>query len=119
MSAAGGPVTVLPPPGQESPLGLDGQAPATKELVDREVRRIVDERHDEAVATLVAHRDQLNRLAHALFAKETLKTTRRTPPPVCPATAHPARSPAARSRASRGSRACRRRCRRTPPDCSL
>jgi cell division protease FtsH len=72
MSGAVGPVTVLPPPGQESPLGLDGVAPATKELVDREVRRIVEECHQEAVATLVAHRDQLDRLAHALFAKETL-----------------------------------------------
>src|SRR3954447_17306386 len=30
MSDAIGPVTVLPPPGQESPLGLDGVAPATK-----------------------------------------------------------------------------------------
>jgi ATP-dependent Zn protease len=38
-----GPIAVLPPPGQESPLGLDGVAPATRELVDREVRRIVDE----------------------------------------------------------------------------
>ena len=46
MSDAVGPLTVLPPPGQESPLGLDGVAPATKELVDREVRRIVDECHD-------------------------------------------------------------------------
>ena len=62
----------LPPPGQESPLGLDGVASATKELVDREVRRIVDECYDEAVATLVAHREQLDRLAQALFAKETL-----------------------------------------------
>jgi cell division protease FtsH len=72
MSDAVGPLTVLPPPGQESPLGLDGVAPATRELVDREVRRIVDECHDQAVATLVAHRDQLDRLAQALFAKETL-----------------------------------------------
>jgi cell division protease FtsH len=72
MSGAVGPVTVLPPPGQESPLGLDGVAPATKELIDREVRRIVEECHDEAVATLIAHRDQLNRLARALFEKETL-----------------------------------------------
>ena len=72
MSDAVGPLTVLPPPGQESPLGLDGVASATKELVDREVRRIVDECHDEAVATLVAHREQLDRLAEALFAKETL-----------------------------------------------
>ena len=72
MSDAVGPLTVLPPPGQESPLGLDGVAPATKELVDREVRRIVDECHDEAVTTLIAHREQLDRLAHALLAKETL-----------------------------------------------
>jgi cell division protease FtsH len=72
MSDAVGPLTVLPPPGQESPLGLDGVASATRELVDREVRRIVDECHDQAVATLVAHRDQLDRLAQALFAKETL-----------------------------------------------
>ena len=72
MSGAVGPVTVLPPPGQESPLGLDGVAPATRELVDREIRRIVDECHQEAVATLVAHRDQLDRLAHALFEKESL-----------------------------------------------
>jgi cell division protease FtsH len=34
MSEAIGPVTVLPPPGQESPLGLDSVAPATKELVN-------------------------------------------------------------------------------------
>jgi cell division protease FtsH len=72
MSAAVGPLTVLPPPGQESPLGLDGVAPATRELVDSEVRRIVEECHDEAVATLTAHRDQLDRLARALVEKETL-----------------------------------------------
>ena len=72
MSAAVGPLTVLPPPGQESPLGLDGVAPATRELVDSEVRRIVEECHDEAVATLRAHREQLDRLARALMAKETL-----------------------------------------------
>jgi cell division protease FtsH len=72
MSDAIGPVTVLPPPGQESPLGLDGVAPGTKELVDREVRRIVDECYDEAVTTLHAHRRQLDRLAHALLERETL-----------------------------------------------
>jgi cell division protease FtsH len=71
MSHALGPVTVLPPPGQESPFG-DGVAPATKELVDREVRRIVDECYDEAVATLVANRSRLDRLAHTLLRTETL-----------------------------------------------
>lgn len=72
MSDAVGPITVLPPQGQESLPGLDGVAPATKELVDREARRIVDGCHKEAVATLVAHRERLDRLAQALLAKETL-----------------------------------------------
>jgi cell division protease FtsH len=71
MSPAVGPVTVLPPQGQESPFG-DGVAPETRELVDREVRRIVDECHDEAIATLIGHRAQLDRLAHTLLEKETL-----------------------------------------------
>jgi cell division protease FtsH len=72
MSDVIGPVTVLPPPGQESPLGLDGVAPATKELVDKEVGRIVDECYDEAVATLTKHRRQLDALAHTLLQRETL-----------------------------------------------
>src|SRR5581483_4113554 len=72
MSDAVGPVTVLPPPGSESPLGLDGVAPATKELVDREVRRIVEECYGEAVSTLTGHRPQLDALAHRLLDRETL-----------------------------------------------
>ncbi|HEY3006765.1 MAG TPA: ATP-dependent zinc metalloprotease FtsH [Micromonosporaceae bacterium] len=72
MSATVGPVAVLPPPGQESPFGLDGVAPATKELVDKEVRRIVDGCYAEAVSTLRDHREQLNRLAHTLLERETL-----------------------------------------------
>jgi cell division protease FtsH len=72
MSAAIGPVTVLPPPGQESPLGLDGVAPATKELVDREVRKIVDDCYAEALSLLRDHREQLARLAHKLLETETL-----------------------------------------------
>jgi cell division protease FtsH len=72
MSEAIGPVAVLPPPGSESPLGLDGVAPATKELVDREVRRIVEECYEEAVGTLGKHRDQLSTLAHTLLENETL-----------------------------------------------
>ena len=72
MSDAIGPVSVLPPPGQESPFGLDGVAPATKELVDREVRVIVDECYAEALRLLREHRDQLDRLAHKLLETETL-----------------------------------------------
>jgi cell division protease FtsH len=72
MSDAIGPMTVLPPPGQESPFGLDGVAPATKELIDREARRIVEECQAEAVATLGEHRRQLEALAQALLRRETL-----------------------------------------------
>jgi cell division protease FtsH len=72
MSDAIGPVTVLPPPGRESPLGLDGVAPATKELVDAEVRKIVDACYAEAVDQLRRHRRQLDRLAGRLLEAETL-----------------------------------------------
>ena len=72
MSDAIGPVTVLPPPGQESPLGLDGVAPATKELIDAEVRKIVDECYAEALEQLRGHRAQLNSLAGKLLQSETL-----------------------------------------------
>lgn len=72
MSDAIGPVTVLPPPGQESPFGLDGVAPGTKELIDSEVRKIVDECYAEALSLLRSHRPQLDSLAHRLLQTETL-----------------------------------------------
>nr|WP_296073803.1 ATP-dependent zinc metalloprotease FtsH [uncultured Actinoplanes sp.] len=72
MSDAIGPVTVLPPPGSESPLGLDGVAPATKELIDDEVRKIVEACYEEALTLLREHRHQLDNLAHKLLETETL-----------------------------------------------
>jgi len=72
MSPAIGPITVLPPPGQENPYGLDGIAPATKELVDTEARRIIEECYQQALQTLRGNRDRLDRLAHTLLQKETL-----------------------------------------------
>jgi cell division protease FtsH len=72
MSEAVGPMTLLPPPGSESPLGLDGLAPATRELIDREARRIVDECYAEALTTLEGHRQQLDALARTLLDQETL-----------------------------------------------
>ncbi|MFN2535776.1 MAG: hypothetical protein ABR528_11055 [Pseudonocardiaceae bacterium] len=73
MSPAIGPVSVLQPPGQEAPFGQDSVAPATKQLVDEEVRRIVDDCYAEAVTTLREHRDELDRLAHTLLLqRETL-----------------------------------------------
>jgi cell division protease FtsH len=72
MSPTVGPVSVLPPPGQEQPFGLDGIAPATKALVDEEVRRLVEECFGQAVQTLRGNRERLDRLAHALLEHETL-----------------------------------------------
>jgi cell division protease FtsH len=72
MSPAIGPVSVLPPPGQESPFGFDGVAPATKDLIDAEARRIIEECYGQAVTTLRSSRDRLDRLARTLLDRETL-----------------------------------------------
>jgi cell division protease FtsH len=44
----------------------------TQQLVDAEVRRIVDDAHEEVLALLREHRDQLDSLANALLEHETL-----------------------------------------------
>jgi cell division protease FtsH len=71
MSDAIGPIAVVPQDGQYLP-GAQEAAEQTQELVDREVRRIVDEAHEEARELLGQNRDKLDSLAHALLEKETL-----------------------------------------------
>jgi len=74
MSEAVGPVSILPEPRQEPTLSMGGHGPSphTLELVDQEVRRLLDECYDAAVAVLREHRPHLDRLAHALLERETL-----------------------------------------------
>jgi len=75
MSDRIGPLTVLPAEGQEQPFaGLDGSgpAPATRELIDEEARRIVDDCYATTLGTLREHREQLDRLAQALLEHESL-----------------------------------------------
>jgi cell division protease FtsH len=75
MSEAVGLVSVLPRPGNESPFPTaDSNAPAesTRELVDAEVRRIVDECYAHAVERLTDNRERLDSLAKALLEHETL-----------------------------------------------
>jgi cell division protease FtsH len=74
MSPAVGPVSVLPGPGQEVPFGLDpnGPSPATQELVDAEVRRLLDEAAKQAEHVLSEHRANLDSLVDALLESETL-----------------------------------------------
>jgi cell division protease FtsH len=73
MSEAIGPVSVLSPGGSELPWDTgDGPSAATRQLVDDEVRKIIDECYEAAARLLVEHRSKLDALAQALLARETL-----------------------------------------------
>jgi cell division protease FtsH len=75
MSEAIGPVTVLPGPRDEllfPGMGEGGISPATRELIDSEVRRIVEDCYEIAVARLGENRDKLQALVDALLERETL-----------------------------------------------
>jgi cell division protease FtsH len=73
MSDAVGPVSVLPRPGQPDIPGTHGVASeGTRQLVDAEVRRLIDECYSVALGTLHDNRDRLDRLAEALLERETL-----------------------------------------------
>jgi cell division protease FtsH len=73
MSDKIGPLAVLPSDGAGPLLpGAAESSPKTQELVDEEVRRIVENAHKEVVALLTEKRAQLDGLAHALLEHETL-----------------------------------------------
>ncbi len=74
MSEAVGPITVLPNPNGENWYPGDSRAPseATRQLVDGEIKALVTACYREAVALLGRHREQLECLAAALLAQETL-----------------------------------------------
>src|SRR5919109_1943750 len=73
MSEKVGFLTVTPQNGQ-SPLlpGSEAVSEATQELVDAEVRRIVDEEQEATERLLAANRDRLDSLAETLLKRETL-----------------------------------------------
>jgi cell division protease FtsH len=73
MSDKVGPVAVLPSDGAGPFLpGASETSPQTQYVIDEEVRRLIDEAHDEVTQLLTDHRDQLESLARALLAAETL-----------------------------------------------
>ncbi|HEV2712156.1 MAG TPA: ATP-dependent zinc metalloprotease FtsH [Gaiellaceae bacterium] len=73
MSSAIGPVAVIPRDGAGPLLpGVAEVSPSTQQRVDDEVRRIVDEAHQEVVALLKENRSKLDSLAEALLERETL-----------------------------------------------
>ncbi len=73
MSRAVGPIAVLPADGQGPLLpGVSETSEHTQQLVDAEVRRIVETAHEEATVTLSSHRENLDTLVAALLEHETL-----------------------------------------------
>ncbi|MFF5142498.1 ATP-dependent zinc metalloprotease FtsH [Streptomyces sp. NPDC013157] len=71
MSEEVGRLSALPSDAQQA-YGL-AAAPQTLDVIDTEMRRIVDECYDEARRKLVDHRGQLDALAQALLENETLE----------------------------------------------
>ncbi len=73
MSRTIGPVAVLPADGV-SPLlpGVSETSEQTQQLVDEEVRRIIETAHEEAIEALTEHRSNLDTLVAALLEHETL-----------------------------------------------
>jgi cell division protease FtsH len=73
MSPAIGPIAVIPRDGSGPLLpGASEVSSSTQQRVDDEVRRIVDESHQQVVALLKQNRGKLDSLATALLEHETL-----------------------------------------------
>jgi cell division protease FtsH len=73
MSEALGPVAVISADGHGPLLpGVSETSEHTQRLVDEEVRKLVDEAHEQVTGLLREHRAQLEQLAHALLEAETL-----------------------------------------------
>jgi cell division protease FtsH len=73
MSEAIGPLAVIPTDGRGPLLPGSSEVSAhTQQLIDEEVRRIVDEAHEEVVALLTGNRARLDSLVQALLEHETL-----------------------------------------------
>jgi cell division protease FtsH len=73
MSNKVGPLAVIPVDGRGPLLpGASEVSEYTQRLIDEEVRRIVEEAHEQVVALLRENRDKLDSLAQALLERETL-----------------------------------------------
>jgi cell division protease FtsH len=71
MSERIGRLSALPSDAQQA-YGLSA-APQTLDVIDAEMRRIVDECYEEACHKLREHRSQLDALTEALLENETLE----------------------------------------------
>jgi cell division protease FtsH len=73
MSDEIGFLAVLPQDGYGSYPGYSEVSERTRQRIDEEMKRVVDEAHDEAVQLLSENRERLEALAEALFLAETLE----------------------------------------------
>ncbi len=74
MSEKLGPISFVAPQDEGLPPAFQHQpySEATSELIDAEVRHIVEQCHSEADRLLAEHRDKLEALAQALLKAESL-----------------------------------------------
>ena len=73
MSEAIGPIAVIPSDAMGMLLpGVSETSEATQQLIDKEVRRLVDDGHRQVTELLTKHRDKLESLTRALLEAETL-----------------------------------------------
>jgi cell division protease FtsH len=73
MSPKLGPINLTQPGGGDGAFTAEQFSQETAQLVDDEVRRIVEECHREAIRLLTENRDRLDRLAAAVLKKDTLE----------------------------------------------
>ncbi|MGZ6692165.1 MAG: ATP-dependent zinc metalloprotease FtsH [Solirubrobacteraceae bacterium] len=73
MSDVIGPVTVITEEGQLPLPGASDVSPVTQQLVDDEVRRLIENAHEQVTQLMSANRDKLDALANALLERETLE----------------------------------------------
>jgi cell division protease FtsH len=72
MSERFGPIALLPRDDTQRFPGVSEVSPQTQALIDEEVQRLIDDAHHAVTALLTEHRAQLDSLAAALLAAETL-----------------------------------------------
>ena len=73
MSDVIGPVTVITEDGHLPIPGASDISPQTQQLVDEEVRHLIEEQHEQVTQLMSTHRDELEALADALLEHETLE----------------------------------------------
>jgi cell division protease FtsH len=72
MSPAIGPLALLPRDGAGRPFGGPELSQDTQRLIDEEVRRVVEDAHEDVLKLLQENRERLDHLAEALLEHETL-----------------------------------------------